>query len=59
MQASSTKPILAAKLVLTSTYQKIIYFFDSTAPSYLLPKLSCSSWLWPQKSELAALLIMA
>ncbi len=47
MQASSTKPILAAELVLTSTYQKTIRFLDSTAPSYLLPKSSSLSWHQP------------
>jgi hypothetical protein len=47
MQASSMKPILTAELVLTSTYQKTIRFLDSMVPSFLLPKSSSSSWLWP------------
>jgi hypothetical protein len=38
MQASSMKPILTEKLVLTSTYRKTIRFLDSMVPSYLLPK---------------------
>ncbi len=38
MQASSTKPTLAAEWVLTSTFQKNDPFPYSIVPSYLLPK---------------------
>jgi hypothetical protein len=41
------KPTLAAEQVLTSTFRKTIHFLDSAVPSYLLPKSSSSSWLWP------------
>jgi hypothetical protein len=40
------KTILAAELVLTSTYWKMILFLDSMVPFSLLPKLSSLSWLW-------------
>jgi hypothetical protein len=46
MQAFSKKPILAAELVLTSTFHETILFLDSTVPFYLLPKSSSFSWLW-------------
>ncbi len=47
MQASITKPTLAAERMLASAFQKTARFHYSMVPSYLLPKSSSLSWLQP------------